>query len=65
MLSSVTFEEKTKLLKLSAEILSEYYDDYKNEKPVDINTLEEFVICDYFSPSLMEILLSKGIKASN
>lgn len=64
-ISSISFDEKTKLLKLSGEILSEYYDDYKKKKPVDINTLEEFVICDYFSPSLTETLLSKGIKVSN
>lgn len=64
-ISSITFDEKTKLLKLSGEILSEYYDDYKKKNPVDINTLGEFVICDYFSPSLTETLLSKSIKVSN
>ena len=63
-ISSITFNEKTKLLKLSGEILSEYYDDYKKKKPIDINTLEEFVICDYFSSGLTETLLSKGIKIS-
>lgn len=64
-ISSITFDEKTKLLKFTGEIHSEYYDDYKKKKPVDINTLEEFVICDYFSPNLTETLLSKGIKVSN
>ncbi len=64
-IDSITFDKKTKLLKFSGEILSEYYDDYKKKKPVDINTLVEFVICDYFTPSLTETLLSKGIKVTN
>lgn len=64
-ISSIIYDEKTKLLRLSGEILSEYYDDYKKKKPVDVNTIEEFVICDYFSPSLKDTLLSQGIKVSN
>lgn len=63
-IGSIDFDEKTKLLKLSGEILSEYYDDYKKKKPVDVNTLKEFVICDYFSPSLTETLRSMGVKLS-
>ena len=62
---SIVYDEKTHLLKFTGEILSEYYDDYKKRKPVDINTLEEFVICDYFTPSLTEALLSKGIKVND
>lgn len=64
-MDSITFNKKTKLLKFTGAILSEYYDDYKKKKPVDINTIEEFVVCDYFTPSLTETLLSKGIKISN
>ena len=37
----------------------------KKKKPVDVNTLEEFVICDYFAPSLVETLLAKGVKVNN
>ena len=64
-MDSIVYDEKTHLLKFTGEILSEYYDDYKKRKPVDINTLEEFVICDYFTPSLTEALLSKGIKVND
>lgn len=64
-MDSIVYDEKTHLLKFTGEILSEYYDDYKKRKPVDINTLEEFVICDYFTPSLTEALLSKGIEVND
>lgn len=64
-IDSITFDEKTRVIIFSGEILSEYFDDYKKKKPVDINTLKEFVICDYFTPSLIETMLSMGIKVSN
>lgn len=64
-MDSIVYDKKTHLLKFTGEILSEYYDDYKKKKTVDINTLEEFVICDYFTPSLTETLLSMGIKVND
>lgn len=60
-IDSIDFDEDTNLLRISGKILSEYYDDYKKEKPVETNILNGFVICDYFSPSLKEILLEEGI----
>ena len=64
-MDSIVYDEKTHLLKFTGEILSEYYDDYKKRKPVDINTLEEFVICDYFTPIFTEDLISKAIKVND
>lgn len=64
-IDSIAFDEKTRIIVFSGEILSEYFDDYKKKKPVDVNTLEEFVICDYFAPSLVETLLTKGVKVNN
>ena len=61
-MDSIVYDEKTHLLKFTGEILSEYYDDYKKRKPVDINTLEEFVICDYFTPSLTEACSLRALK---
>ncbi len=61
----VSYNDKTKLLKFSGEILSEYYDDYRKKEPVDVNILDEFVICDYFSPSLKDTLILKGVKVNN
>lgn len=60
-IDTISFDDKTKLLNFSGEILSEYYDDYKKNKPIDIKMLEEFVICDYFFPSLKDTLQSMGI----
>lgn len=64
-MDSIAFDEKTRIIVFSGEILSEYFDDYKKKKTVDVNTLEEFVICDYFAPSLVETLLAKGVKVNN
>ena len=62
---SVTFDDATGMLCFVGKILSEYFDDYRNKKPVNTTELDEFMICDYFTPSLKETLKSKGVRVNN
>lgn len=64
-ISDLTFDDTTGILCFAGEILSEYYDDYRNKKPVNTAELDEFMICDYFMPSLKETLKTKGVKVNN
>ena len=59
---TTSWDAHTNLLCFSGEILTEYYDDYRRKEPVNIYSLEEFVICDYFAPNLTQALRTKGIK---
>ena len=60
-IDSVTFEDNTNLMLFTGKIRREYFDSYPKSKPAKITTLDEFTICDYFSPSLKEVLLNKKI----
>lgn len=60
----LTFDDTTGILHFTGEILSEYFDDYRNQNPVHTADLDEFMICDYFTPSLKETLKSKGVKVN-
>lgn len=62
---NVTFDDATGILCFAGKILSEYFDDYRNKKPVNTTELDEFMICDYFTPSLKEALKSKGVSVNN
>lgn len=62
---NLTFDDTTGILCFAGEILSEYFDDYRNKKPVNTAEFDEFMICDYFTPSLKETLKSKGVKVNN
>lgn len=64
-ISAICFDETTGILCFTGDILSEYFDDYKNKKPVDTTNLEEFMICDYFAPSLRDTLQANGVKVNN
>ena len=64
-ISKVCFDETTGLLYFTGDILSEYFDDYKNKEPVNTTNLDEFMICDYFIPSLRDTLQTKGIKITD
>lgn len=64
-ISDLTFDDTTGILCFAGEILSEYYDDYRNKKSVNTAELDEFMICDYFMPSLKETLKTKGVKVNN
>ena len=57
-IESVIFEDATGLLKFTGTIMSEYF---KNGSPSNSNSFNTFLICDYFAPSLKEILTLKGI----
>ena len=63
-ISDPTFDDTTGILCFTGEILSVYYDDYRDETPVDIVELDKFMICDYFTPSLKETLKTKGVKVN-
>ena len=60
-ISAINYESDTEQLVFIGSFLSEYYDDYKNSKPVDAVSISEFVICDYFTPSLKEVLLENSV----
>lgn len=60
-INSVDYESKTGALVFAGKIRSDYYDDFKKKKPVEIDYIEEFVIYDYFTPSLRDFLINKGI----
>ena len=64
-IQNVTFDDVTGILCFAGKILSEYFDDYRNKKPVNTTELDEFMICDYFTPSLKETLKSKGVRVNN
>ena len=64
-ITDITYDSKTESLEFVGDFVSEYFDDYKKPNPVDTALLTEFVIYDYFTPSLKETLLSKGISANN
>lgn len=57
-IQSVTFEENTGFLKFDGTIKSEYLE---NGKLSNSSTLNTFTICDYFAPSLKEVLTLKGV----
>lgn len=61
-INAVDYESKTGALIFTGKITSDYYDDYKKKKSVDSVTIEEFEIYDYFTPSLKETLISKGVQ---
>lgn len=64
-ISSVSFNESTGILDFGGSVLSEYFDDYRNKKPVNTAELDKFMICDYFTPSLKETLQTKGVSVNN
>ena len=64
-ISSLRFDEATGMLDFTGDILSEYFDDYKNKKPVNTVKLEKFMICDYFTPSLRDTLQGNSVKVNH
>lgn len=64
-ISSLRFNDATGMLDFTGDILSEYFDDYNNKKPVNTVKLKKFMICDYFTPSLMDILQGNGVTVNN
>ena len=57
----INFDVKTEGIEFVGNFVSEYFDDYRNPQPVDTASIDRFVIYDYFSPSLKEVLRSKGV----
>lgn len=64
-ITGISHDSETEALELDGNFVSEYFDDYTNPAPVDTAQLTQFVIYDYFSPSLKETLLTKGISVNN
>lgn len=64
-IKKVDYENQTGALTFIGKFTSDYYDNYKKKKPAETEKIEDFVIYDYFLPSLKETLLSKGVKVSN
>lgn len=64
-INSIQFNEDTRGIDFVGNILSEYFDDYENNKPNDTEKLQKFMIYDYFKPSLMDTLQSNGIKVEH
>lgn len=60
-IKTVRVDEKTENIEFTGDFVSEYFDDYRNKKPVDVAKIDKFIICDYFSPSLKEILISNNV----
>lgn len=64
-IDSISYEESTGILDFAGNILSEYFDDYRNKKPISTVELDKFMICDYFTPSLKETMQAKGVRVNN
>ena len=64
-ITGISRDPETEALEFDGNFVSEYFDDYTEPAPVDIAPLTQFVIYDYFSPSLKETLLTKGISVNN
>ncbi len=66
-ISSLQFNEATGMLDFAGDILSEYFDDCRNKESADPDPakLDEFMICDYFVPSLKDALQANGVKVNN
>lgn len=60
-IKAVEYESKTGALNFAGKITSDYYDDFKKKKPVETDYIEDFVIYDYFTPSLRDSLINRGI----
>ncbi|MBR1454799.1 MAG: hypothetical protein IJ593_09210 [Lachnospiraceae bacterium] len=60
-ITAINFDSKMESLEFKGNIVSEYFDDNNNEKHVDTTSLSNFVIYDYFEPSLKQALESNGI----
>lgn len=61
----VNYDEMTECLEFNGNIKSEYFDNYRNKKAIDVVNLDKFVIYDYFLPCLKDILYTKGVKVNN
>lgn len=62
---AVDYESKTGALIFAGSFTSAYYDDYKKKKPVETDYIEDFIIYDYYTPSLRDSLINKGINVNN
>lgn len=59
-INAVDYESETGAIVFTGKITSDYYDDFKKKKPVETDCIEDFVIYDYFTPSLKEMLQTKS-----
>lgn len=60
-IKAINFDSKTEGIEFIGNFTSEYFDDYRNQQPVDTASIDRFIIYDYFSPSLKEALRSNGV----
>lgn len=64
-IKAVEYESKTGAIIFAGDFTSDYYDDYKKEKPAETDRIKSFIIYDYFTPSLRDALTNKGIHINN
>lgn len=64
-IKAIEYESKTGTLVFYGDFISDYYENYKKKKPTESEHIENFIIYDYFDPSLKDTLFTKGVHINN